>query len=119
MDFREKDFKNTKFDMANLKDARVPWLTRLLLKFWPSVGIQRLTEYLGMSSELSTPAHNLFEKVKRVDIIPSASGQRGFCLILDRMTALYFYQDGDHFVYDGFEVGDYDKGDVTIFDKKR
>jgi hypothetical protein len=24
--------------------------------------------------------------------------------------------DGDHFVYDGFEVGKYDKGDITIFD---
>ena len=119
MDFNEEEFKDLKFDMKSFKDAKIPWQTRFLLKFWPSAGMKRLAEDFGMSSELSAPAHKLFEKVSKVDIIPSTSGQRGFILVLDRTTALYFYQDGDHFAYDGFEVGDYDKGDITIFDNKK
>ena len=40
---------------------------------------------------------------------------------IDSRQHNYLYQDGDHFVYDGCEFGDYDPGDVTIFDgyKKR
>ncbi|MFH1990390.1 MAG: hypothetical protein ABIJ19_00855, partial [Patescibacteria group bacterium] len=56
---------------------------------------------------------------RRIDILPSESGLRGFVVVLDRKTAIYFYQDGDHFVYDGFEMGRYDKGDVTIFDNTK
>ena len=40
-------------------------------------------------------------------------------IVIDRSTALYFYQDSDHFKYDGFEIGEYEKGDVTIFDNFR
>ena len=62
-------------------------------------------------------ANNLFSGVGRVDIFPSMSAQRGFQIILNKSTALYFHQDGDHFVFDGSETGEYDGGDVTIFDK--
>lgn len=61
----------------------------------------------------------MFATAKRVDIFPLTSGERGFVLMLNKNTALYFYQDGDHFIYDGFEVGEYDGGDVTIFDHLR
>ena len=37
-------------------------------------------------------------------------------LVIDQKDALYFYQDGDHFSYDGCEIGEYEKGEVTIFD---
>src|SRR3989344_4909754 len=66
--------------------------------------------------DVADRAHELFKKSERIDIAPSKSGLRGFQLIIDGSTALYFYQDGDHFVYDGFEGGEYGKGDVTIFD---
>lgn len=60
--------------------------------------------------------HEELSETGRVDIFPSESGKRGFVLILDRKRAFYFYQDGDHFFYDGCEVGEYEKGEVTIFD---
>lgn len=89
---------------------------KLLLKFWPRAAITLLARQQGIKDSPFGPFHDIFSSVERVDIIPYQSGSRGFMIILDRHTALYFNQDGDHFVYDGFEVGEYDKGDVTIFD---
>ena len=60
--------------------------------------------------------HAVLDRSSRIDIEPLSAGGRGFRLIIDRRTALYFHQDGDGFDYDGYEVGEYDKGDVTIFD---
>ena len=45
-----------------------------------------------------------------------AGQNRGLIITLDQKFTLWFFQDGDHFVYDGFEIGEYEKGDVTIFD---
>lgn len=59
--------------------------------------------------------HKELNKSKSIDIFPT-SRNRGFILVIDRKKALYFYQDGDHFSYDGCEVGEYEKGNVTIFD---
>ena len=60
--------------------------------------------------------HEELAKSKRVDIFPLQGGGRGFMLVLNQKDALYFYQNGDHFSYDGCEIGEYEKGDVTIFD---
>jgi hypothetical protein len=76
----------------------------------------RLSRKMGMDPLQAEKAHAAFSAAKRIDIIPSRAGGRGFQLILDGHTALYFDQDGDHFVYDGWETGSYGKGDVTIFD---
>lgn len=113
----DEELKNAKFDMKSLRDTKIPWKTRFFLRFWPMIGIRLLAEDFKMSNELSNPAHKLFQRVGRVDIAPSGSGERGFQLILNGNTALYFYQEEDHFIYDGFEIGDYEKGEVTIFDK--
>lgn len=109
--------KKVKFDLKNLRESGVSFWTRLLLRFWPLAGIKNLSRELGVDPELAEQAHKAFENTKRIDLVPSASGGRGFQIIIDRSTSLYFYQDGDHFVYDGFENGEYKKGDVTIFDK--
>ncbi len=62
--------------------------------------------------------HEVFSQSKTIDLFPLNSVEygRGFMLVLDRETALYFYQDSEHFKYDGFEMGHYEVGDVTIFD---
>lgn len=61
--------------------------------------------------------HEVFSKSNRIDVIPSKHGSRGFTLLVDQQTALYFSQEEDKFVYDGWEAGEYEeKGEVTVFD---
>ena len=71
---------------------------------------------MDITNPIFDKAHEIFDGAKRIDLYPTASAERGFILVLDLKTALYFYQDGDHFKYDGFEMGEYNKGDVTILD---
>lgn len=87
-----------------------------LLKFAPFLAMKIMQRKMGVKNDFFDKAHDLFSRAETIDIVPTAGSSRGFILILDRSTALYFYQDGDHFKYDGFEMGDYDKGDITIFD---
>ena len=116
----EEDFsfedKKVKFDFRNLRESGVDVWTRILMRISPLRGVKRLSRKFGVDPDVADRAHELFKKSERIDIAPSKSGLRGFQLIIDGSTALYFYQDGDHFVYDGFEGGEYGKGDVTIFD---
>ena len=100
-----------------MSGVKITWFTKLIFKLWPGLAMVRMARKMGISDPLFDEAQELFSRVRRIDVLPSASGLRGFILVLDRKTALYFYQDGDHFVYDGFEMGRYDKGDVTIFDE--
>lgn len=88
---------------------------KFILKFFPKLFFRIVAKEKNLPVDI-VKVQDLFSKFKRIDIFPSISGGRGFILILDRKLALYFYQDGDHFIYDGFEVGDYEKGDVTVFD---
>ncbi len=76
----------------------------------------RLAKKIGIANPMFSEAHDLFSKVRRIDLLPLKFGYRGFMIVLDKKTALYFHQDYDHFIYDGFEMGKYEKGDVTIFD---
>jgi hypothetical protein len=41
---------------------------------------------------------------------------RGFILTLDNEVSLWFNQEGDCFKYDGWEVGNYKDGDITVLD---
>lgn len=116
-DLDDLKYKKVKFDFKNLRGSGVSLWTRLLLRFWPLAGIKSLSRELGMNPDVADTAHRLFQDSKRIDIVPFQSGSRGFQIIIDSSTSLYFYQDGDHFVYDGFENGEYKKGDVAIFDK--
>lgn len=96
---------------------KIKRLEKLLLFLSPKLGLKRLAKKMGIKKIVFDKAHELFFNVDRVDLIPLSSENRGFIMILDRQTALYFYQDGDHFSYDGYEMGEYKKGDVTIFDQ--
>jgi len=102
-----------------MSEVKITWFTKLMFKLWPSLAMVRMARKMGIDDPLFDEAQELFSKVRRVDILPSASGLRGFIVVLDRKTALYFCQDGDHFIYDGFEMGRYDKGDITLFDNFR
>ncbi len=120
MDKRDDvDSEKITFDFKNLKESGVSWWTRILLRISPLRGVKRLSRELGVDPDLAEKAHEVFSGAKRIDIISSQSGERGFQLIIDGSTALYFYQHGDHFVYDGWENGEYEKGDITVFDGKR
>lgn len=102
-----------------MNKVKIGWLEKLLLRFWPTLAMKRFAREMGIENPPFGKAHDLFAGVERIDIIPFKSGYRGFILVLDGKTALYFYQDGDHFVYDGYEMGKYDKGEVTLFDHLR
>jgi len=107
--------KKTKLTKKN--PPKIDWFAKLLFRFWPKMGIKYFAGKMGISDSRARQAHDLFSGVKRIDIFPSSSGYRGFIIILDQKTGLYFYQDNDHFVYDGYELGSYNKGDVTLFDR--
>ncbi|MDO8743140.1 MAG: hypothetical protein Q7J30_01095 [Candidatus Azambacteria bacterium] len=102
-----------------MNEIKINWFTKLMFKFWPSLAMVRMARKMGIADPLFDEAQELFSRVRRIDVLPSASGLRGFVVVLDRKTALYFCQNGDHFVYDGFEMGRYDKGDITIFDNTK
>ena len=80
--------------------------------------MKQMAKKMDIENPLFDKFHGVFSQTNRIDIFPSGSGSRGFMIVIDKKTALYFYQDGDHFIYDGFEMGEYEKGDVTIFDGK-
>ncbi|MDP2934110.1 MAG: hypothetical protein Q8N81_08385 [bacterium] len=103
-----------------LGDVDISWWKKLLLKFWPKLAFRFFASELGIANPVFEQLQEIFTKVKRVDVFPlTSSGSRGFMLVLGQKASLWFYQDGDHFVYDGFEMGEYEKGDVTIFDHLR
>ncbi len=97
---------------------KINWFTKILMRFVPKTFLRYAAEKQGIESQKIDYAMKLFGENSRVDIhpLPNRSG-RGFIIILDNKLSLYFYQDGDHFYYDGCEIGEYEKGDVTIFDK--
>jgi len=97
-------------------NEKIPWHRKFLLKFFPKTALKLFAKEIGIANPVFDQLHNIFGNTQRIDLYQSTSGQRGFILVLDLKTALYFYQDGDHFTYDGFEMGEYDRGDVTIFD---
>lgn len=116
LDGENLEGKRVRWDFKNLREGGVDWWTRALLRIAPLRGIRRLSRQLGVDPDVADTANALFANVERVDIVPTRIGMRGFQLIVDQSTSLHFYQDGDHFIYDGFENGAYEKGDVTVFD---
>jgi hypothetical protein len=80
------------------------------------VAFKLFAKELGIANPVFDKARAVFGSAERIDLYPLSGSQRGFILVLDLKTALYFYQDGDHFKYDGFEMGEYEKGNVTVFD---
>ena len=93
------------------------WFTKLCLRFAPWTLMRRAAKDQGVKPDYVDHAIKLLGKAERVDFFPLDSRNgRGFVIVLDKKFSLHFYQDGDHFIYDGFEMGEYNEGDVTVFD---
>lgn len=89
-----------------------------LVKLWPAMAMRVLARKCGYDSKLSEKAQDLFLETKTVELHPLTSSMgRGYSLVIDRKLALFFYQDGDHFVYDGYESGESNPGNVQVFDR--
>lgn len=58
----------------------------------------------------------LLRRYTKVHIAPLRNS-RGFLLTLDGQVSLWFNQEGNYFEYDGWEIGEYRDGDVTVLDK--
>ena len=98
-------------------EVKLSRFSSVLSRYFPNWFTRRLVRKLGTSSENIDLADELF-RGKELDIKPRNTG-RGFMLIVDKHFSLWFRQDGDHFIYDGWEAGEYSRGDVTLFDAMR
>ncbi|MFA6587682.1 MAG: hypothetical protein WCT08_01295 [Patescibacteria group bacterium] len=94
----------------------LPWYFRLLFRLFPRITANFLGRKMSGGIDFAT-LQKILEKTKCVDLIPlNTENDLGFQIILDSKVALFFSQDSDHFAYDGYEVGEYDKGEVTVLD---
>jgi len=94
----------------------INWLTKLFIKFFPKQFLKQALRENNADPRNIDYAQKLFGDCRRIDIQPLSGENRGFIITLDNNFSLWFFQDGDHFVYDGFETGAYDNGEVTVFD---
>ncbi len=94
------------------------WYVRLLMRFAPKIFLRFAARKQGLDDRKVKYATKLFESANRIDItpLPSRNG-RGFIICLDNKLSIFFYQENDHFYFDGLEIGEYENGDVTVFDE--
>ncbi len=93
------------------------FIHKLLLKHCPTLAMRIFAKNIDINI-IFDKAHEALFRTERIDFFPNVGG-RGLIMVIDCKTALFFYQEGEHFVYDGYEMGKYNKGDVTIFDDLR
>jgi len=90
--------------------------TELFIKFLPKIFLKSAARQQGIDSKKLDYADKLFRDCQKIGIQPLAGANRGFILFLDNKFSLWFFQDGDHFIFDGCEIGEYKDSEVTIFD---
>lgn len=96
------------------------WYQRFILRYFPQLSMRIFARGINADYSMLEILDKIFHQAKHVAIFPFSpkdGGKRGFMLVLDSKMAFYFYQDGESFQYDGYEMGEYGKGDVTIFDE--
>ena len=92
--------------------------TKLLMRFSPKLFLRLAAKEQKVDYQDLEYAMELFGKAKRIDFQPlSGTSGRGLIITLDQKLSLWFFQDGDNFKFDGYEMGEYNKGEVTVFDK--
>ncbi len=93
-------------------------LSTLIRKLFPEVWINGHVKKMKIDTSFIKLADKLLgrHRNKRIDFFPANHG-RGFRIVIDNKICLWFFQDGDHFYYDGWEVGKYKNGEVTILDE--
>lgn len=98
---------------------RLPWYELLFLRFSPRYFLRRAAKREGIDARKLEATQEVFCEHDRIDFFPFSDQQGRSCvLVINRTYALFFEQNGDHFVFDGFEMGKYNPGDVTVFDGK-
>ncbi len=64
----------------------------------------------GLPPDLFDQAHEVFSSVRQIEFCPIGTKRKpGWMIILDQKLSLWFYRQDNHFVYDGFGIGDYSK----------
>ena len=97
---------------------KLNWYTKYLLRFNPQTLFQNAARENNIDDKKIDSANALFMDAKRIDIQPLSNKMgRGFIITINNGLSLWFYQNGDTFKYDGFEIGPYNDGDVTVFDE--
>ena len=97
---------------------KINWLTKLLIHFSPRSFFRLAARENKLDYKKIEEAENLFRDTKRIDFFPSGgTGGRSLIIVIDNKLSLFFYQNEDTFTYDGFEIGPYKNGEVTVFDK--
>lgn len=98
------------------KDPPLSLFERFLIAFFPKGFLRHVAKLKGVDKRVDA-AYKLFRQKDRVDLFPFGSGEgRSLILVLNKELALFFEQEGDHFMFDGFEMGKYIPGDVSVFD---
>jgi len=104
--------------LGNMKNKfKFSWFDKIYFKLFPQKALRSFTKKMGGDNEILDLLHTAFEKAGKIEIRRTSSNERGFILTIDRKLSFYFYQNGDAFEYDGYEAGEYDEADVTIFDR--
>ncbi len=100
------------------KSIIIPFWLNVLFIFWPRMAIRYIAWQTNFPIRTVEKLHEAFGRSGRIDIFPLLE-RRGFMLVIENKLSLWFYQDGDGFKYDGFELGEYEKGDISVFDRWR
>ena len=103
-------------EARDLKELKFPWYKKFLMRFFPKTFLKISADDLGLEGRKIDLAYKLFDDAK-VHIEPLSGESRGFIITLDGKLSLWFLQDGNHFKFDGIEMGEYDDGEVTVFDE--
>ncbi len=104
------------YAMSDIKDLPFSWWEKCLLRIAPKLFMKRQLAQYNIAGSAIDYAHTLFGD-RKIHIFPlSGYTGRGFVISMDNALTLWFIQDGDRFVYDGYEIGEYVDGDVTVFD---
>jgi len=103
--------------MEKNEEFKIPWYVKLMMKFTPNLFGRFSSGKYSVDYKDVKRAYKLFGD-KKIHIEPLGSGSRGFIIYLDNKLSLWFYQDGKNFVFDGYEMGEYEDGEVTVLDEK-
>lgn len=111
--FKDGNLENYRLQFFKFKS----YILRFLAKYCPRLVVLALKWFHRSEIEQAEKFHSILSQSQRIDIFPAKGVGRGFTILIDQKTALYFNQDGDKFVYNGWAAGEYkEKGKVTIFD---
>lgn len=110
-------FKDFDLESADIGQLNIPWYKKFLFRFFPRLFMKLEARKMALDDGTIESAERLFGNDKKIHIQPlSGEDGRGFIIFVDNKISFWFFQDGGHFKYDGFEMGKYDDGNVQVFD---